>query len=195
MKIVLVIFLGTPEFLHRLDQRDDSPTEARLRRRERRARDGELLLAVAEDGRAVLRPGIGPLPVQLRWVVALPEGGEQLAVVNGFRVEFDPHHLGVAGAFAEAAIRSENSLDLLNISQAVIMNLLMGGAMAFTVWQWSKGALTTGDLVLVNTYLIQLFRPLDMLGMVYRTVRQGLIDMAESTAGGVMTCARIGRPL
>ncbi|MFA6220083.1 MAG: ABC transporter ATP-binding protein/permease [Erythrobacter sp.] len=81
-------------------------------------------------------------------------------------------------AFAEAAIRSENSLGLLNISQALIMNLLMGGAMGFTVWRWSKGALTTGDLVLVNTYLTQLFRPLDMLGMVYRTVRQGLIDMA-----------------
>jgi len=84
-----------------------------------------------------------------------------------------------ARAFAEAAVRSENSLGLLNISQAVIMNLLMGGAMGFTVWQWSKGVLTTGDLVLVNTYLLQLFRPLDMLGMVYRTVRQGLIDMAE----------------
>ncbi|WP_341712136.1 ABC transporter ATP-binding protein/permease [Erythrobacter sp.] len=83
-----------------------------------------------------------------------------------------------ARAFAEAAIRSENSLGLLNISQALIMNLLMGGAMGFTVWQWSKGVLTTGDLVLVNTYLTQLFRPLDMLGMVYRTVRQGLIDMA-----------------
>lgn len=83
-----------------------------------------------------------------------------------------------ARAYAEAAIRSENSLALLNISQSLIMNLLMGGAMGFTVWQWSKGALTTGDLVLVNTYLTQLFRPLDMLGMVYRTVRQGLIDMA-----------------
>jgi ATP-binding cassette subfamily B protein len=35
-----------------------------------------------------------------------------------------------------------------------------------------------GDLVVVNTYLTQLFRPLDMLGMVYRTIRQGLIDMA-----------------
>ena len=81
-------------------------------------------------------------------------------------------------AWAEAAIRSENSLGLLNISQALIMNLLMGGAMAFTVWGWSKGDLTTGDLVLVNTYLMQLFRPLDMLGMVYRTVRQGIIDMA-----------------
>ncbi len=82
-------------------------------------------------------------------------------------------------SWAEAAVKSENSLGLLNISQAVIMNLLMGGAMAFTVWEWSRGNLTTGDLVLVNTYLTQLFRPLDMLGMVYRTVRQGLIDMAE----------------
>ena len=81
-------------------------------------------------------------------------------------------------AYAEAAVRSENSLGLLNIAQAVIMNLLLGFAMAYTVWGWSRGQFTTGDLVFVNTYLVQLFRPLDMLGMVYRTIRQGLIDMA-----------------
>ena len=49
--------------------------------------------------------------------------------------------------------------------------------MAYTVWGWSTGLFTTGDVVLVNTLLAQLFRPLDMLGMVYRTIRQGLIDM------------------
>ena len=81
-------------------------------------------------------------------------------------------------AYAEAAVRSENSLGALNIAQSAIMNLLMGFAMAWTVWGWSRGRLTTGDLVFVNTYLVQLFRPLDMLGMVYRTIRQGLIDMA-----------------
>lgn len=81
-------------------------------------------------------------------------------------------------AYAEAAIRSENSLGALNMAQAVIMNLLLGFAMAWTVWGWRRGELTTGDLVFVNTYLTQLFRPLDMLGMVYRTIRQGLIDMA-----------------
>ena len=83
-----------------------------------------------------------------------------------------------ARCYAEAAIKSENSLGLLNMAQALIMNLLMGGAMAYTVWGWSQGRLTTGDLVFVNTYLTQLFRPLDMLGWVYRTIRQGIIDMA-----------------
>ncbi len=85
-------------------------------------------------------------------------------------------------AYANAAVKSENSLGLLNIAQALIVNLLMGGAMAYTVYGWSRGKLTVGDLVFVNTYLTQLFRPLDMLGMVYRTIRQGLIDMAQMFA-------------
>lgn len=84
-----------------------------------------------------------------------------------------------ARAYAEAAIKSENSVGLLNMAQGAITNALVAGAMAYTVWGWSTGALTVGDLVLVNTYLIQLFRPLDVLGWVYRTIRQGLIDMGE----------------
>lgn len=84
-----------------------------------------------------------------------------------------------AQAYAEAAIKSENSLALLNITQALITNALMAGAMAYTVWGWSEGRFTVGDLVFVNTYLLQLFRPLDLLGWVYRTIRQGLVDMGE----------------
>jgi ATP-binding cassette subfamily B protein len=82
-------------------------------------------------------------------------------------------------AYADAAVTSENSLGLLNIAQALVVNLLMAGALAHTAWGWSKGFYTAGQLVFVQTYLTQLFRPLDMLGMVYRTIRQGLIDMAE----------------
>ena len=81
-------------------------------------------------------------------------------------------------AYADAAVQSENSLGLLNIVQALVVNLLMAGAMAWTVYGWSQGKYTVGQLVFVQTYLTQLFRPLDMLGMVYRTIRQGLIDMA-----------------
>ena len=83
-----------------------------------------------------------------------------------------------AGAYAEAAIKSENSLGLLNIVQALITNALLGAAMGFVIWKWSTGELSVGDLVAIQTYLIQLFRPLDMLGWVYRTIRQGLVDMA-----------------
>ncbi len=80
-------------------------------------------------------------------------------------------------SYARAATKSENSLAWLNIGQAVITNLMLAGGMAMIVWGWSTGRFTAGDVVLVSTLLTQLFRPLDMLGMVYRTIRQGLIDM------------------
>jgi ATP-binding cassette subfamily B protein len=79
--------------------------------------------------------------------------------------------------YADAAVKSENSLALLNVGQSLITNLAMAGAMGFTVWGWSRGIFAVGDLVFINTLLAQLFRPLDLLGMVYRTIRQGLIDM------------------
>jgi ABC-type transport system involved in Fe-S cluster assembly fused permease/ATPase subunit len=71
----------------------------------------------------------------------------------------------------------EISLAWMNIGQSLITNLMMGAAMAYSVWGWSKGIFSVGDVVLVNTLLAQLFRPLDFLGMVYREIRQGLIDM------------------
>lgn len=82
----------------------------------------------------------------------------------------------VAG-YADAAVKSENSLALLNIGQAFITALMLGGGMALIVFGWARGTFSPGDVVLVSTLLTQLFRPLDLLGMVYRTVRQGVVDM------------------
>ena len=79
--------------------------------------------------------------------------------------------------YADAAVKNETSLAFLNVGQSLITNLMMAGAMGFTVWGWSVGRFSVGDVVVVNTLLAQLFRPLDLLGMVYRTIRQGLIDM------------------
>ncbi|RVT90805.1 ABCB family ABC transporter ATP-binding protein/permease [Sphingomonas crocodyli] len=93
-------------------------------------------------------------------------------------------------AYAKAATKNERSLAILNIGQSLITNLIMAGAMGFTVWGWSRGQFTTGDVVLVNTLLSQLFRPLDLLGMVYREIRQGLIDM-EAMFGLVDTPAEV----
>jgi len=83
------------------------------------------------------------------------------------------------GAFARAATKNETSLAWLNIGQSLITNVMMAGAMAYTVWGWSRGHFTPGDVVLVNSLLMQLFRPLDMLGWVYRSIKQGLIDMEQ----------------
>lgn len=80
-------------------------------------------------------------------------------------------------AYMNAAVTSENSLAWLNIGQAMITNLMLAAGMALVVFGWASGRFTPGDVVLVSTLLSQLFRPLDMLGWVYRTIRQGVIDM------------------
>jgi ATP-binding cassette subfamily B protein len=96
-------------------------------------------------------------------------------------------------ALNEQGIRNETSLAWLNIGQSFITNLMMAGAMGYTVWGWSRGWFTTGDVVLVNTLLAQLFRPLDMLGWVYRTIRQGLVDM-EAMFGLLDTAPEVTDP-
>ncbi|HZH06686.1 MAG TPA: ABC transporter ATP-binding protein/permease [Lautropia sp.] len=80
---------------------------------------------------------------------------------------------------ARSTVKIETSLAAMNVGQSLITNLLMGGAMAYTVWGWSRGQFSPGDVVVVNALLMQLFRPLDMLGTVYRTIRQGLTDMDD----------------
>jgi ABC-type multidrug transport system ATPase subunit len=69
------------------------------------------------------------------------------------------------------------SLAWLNIGQSLITNLMMAGRDDLHRLGLEPGPLHAGDVVLVNSLLMQLFRPLDMLGWVYRSIRQGLIDM------------------
>ena len=80
--------------------------------------------------------------------------------------------------YAKAAIKSENSLAWLNIGQAAITGAMMAFGMGLVAYGWSQRQFTAGDVVFVSTLLTQLFRPLDLLGMVYRTIRQGVLDMA-----------------
>jgi ABC-type transport system involved in Fe-S cluster assembly fused permease/ATPase subunit len=82
-------------------------------------------------------------------------------------------------AYAKAATVSENSLAWLNVGQSLITNAMMAAGMALVVFGWARGEFTPGEVALVSTLLAQLFRPLDMLGWVYRTIRQGVIDMGS----------------
>ena len=76
-----------------------------------------------------------------------------------------------------AAVKSEASLGFLNIGQSLIIAAAVTALMALAAQGVMAKTLTIGDLVLVNALLIQLYIPLNHLGMVYREIKQSLIDM------------------
>ena len=79
--------------------------------------------------------------------------------------------------YQDAALDAQRSLSLLNFGQASIFSVGLTGVMYLTAEQIAMGAATPGDLVWVNGLLFQLSVPLFFIGMVYREVSQGLIDM------------------
>ncbi len=76
-----------------------------------------------------------------------------------------------------AQVQTEASLGLLNIGQSLIIAIAVTALMALAASGVAQRNLTIGDLVLVNALLIQLYIPLNHLGMVYREIKQSLIDM------------------
>src|SRR3954466_4790212 len=79
--------------------------------------------------------------------------------------------------YETAATKNEASLGLLNIGQSLIIAIAVTALMLLAADGVAKGSLTLGDLVLVNGLLIQLYIPLNFLGMVYREIKQALLDM------------------
>ena len=75
------------------------------------------------------------------------------------------------------AVRSRTSLSVVNIGQGTIIAFGLMAVMAMAGADIQKGNLTVGDFVVVNTYLLQLYLPLNFLGWVYRELRQALVDM------------------
>ena len=82
----------------------------------------------------------------------------------------------------KAAVRSQTSLSLLNVTQSAII------AVAVTLIMWRAtvgvvaGTMTIGDLVLVNAFMIQIYIPLNFLGVLYREIKQALADMERMFA-------------
>ena len=79
--------------------------------------------------------------------------------------------------YERADVKTETSLGLLNIGQSVIIAIAVTSLMILTSQGVVSQNLTIGDLVLVNGLLIQLYIPLNFMGMVYREIKQAFIDM------------------
>ncbi len=78
--------------------------------------------------------------------------------------------------FERASVRSQVTLNLLNVGQAFIIALGLAAIMLLSAQGVASGHMTVGRFVLANTYLMQLYTPLNFLGFVYREVKQGLVD-------------------
>ncbi len=82
----------------------------------------------------------------------------------------------------QASVKSQTSLSALNLGQSLIISV----AVVLLVWRATvgvvAGTLTLGDLVLVNALMIQLYIPLNFLGVIYREIKQSIIDMEKMFA-------------
>ncbi len=80
-------------------------------------------------------------------------------------------------SYQEAAIQSQRSLAVLNIGQQIIIVIGLIAILWRAILGVEAGLLTLGDLVLINTLMIQLYIPLNFLGVIYREIKQALLDM------------------
>jgi len=84
---------------------------------------------------------------------------------------------GALARYERAAVKSQVTLNMLNIGQATIISIALALVMLMAAYGVRDGSMTVGQFVLVNTYLMQLYQPLNFIGFVYREIKQGLVDM------------------
>jgi ABC-type transport system involved in Fe-S cluster assembly fused permease/ATPase subunit len=79
--------------------------------------------------------------------------------------------------YEDASVKAYTSLAVLNAGQAAIFTMGLGAAMVMCALGIKNGINTVGDFVLINAMMIQLYQPLNFMGMVYREIKQALIDI------------------
>ena len=101
---------------------------------------------------------------------------ETVKYFNAEAAEADRYNSSMR-AYEDAAVLSRTSLAAVNIGQGAIIALGLVLIMGIAGHDIQKGNLSVGDFVTVNTYLLQLYMPLNFLGWVYREIRQSLVDL------------------
>ena len=84
---------------------------------------------------------------------------------------------GALAAYEKAAVQSEQTLAYLNAGQAAIIAVGVSAIMIVAASHVVAGTLSVGDIVLVNAFILQLYQPLNFLGVFYRELRQSLTDL------------------
>jgi ATP-binding cassette, subfamily B, heavy metal transporter len=79
--------------------------------------------------------------------------------------------------YEEASVKSYVSLAVLNAGQATIFTIGLTGAMVMCAYGIKQGTHTVGDFIMINAMMIQLYQPLNFMGMVYREIKQAVIDI------------------
>src|SRR5512143_666541 len=79
--------------------------------------------------------------------------------------------------YEDASVRAYTSLAVLNAGQAVIFTIGLAAVMVMCAFEIQSGSKTVGDFVLINAMMIQLYQPLNFMGMVYREIKQAITDI------------------
>jgi ATP-binding cassette subfamily B protein len=79
--------------------------------------------------------------------------------------------------YEDASVKAYTSLAVLNAGQAIIFTAGLAAAMVMCAFEIKAGTKTIGDFVLINSMMIQLYTPLNFMGMVYREIKQAVIDI------------------
>src|ERR1700730_3127803 len=84
--------------------------------------------------------------------------------------------------YEDASVKAYTSLAVLNAGQAVIFTFGLAAAMVLCAYGIERGTNTVGDFVMINAMMIQLYQPLNFMGMVYREIKQAVIDIENMFA-------------
>ncbi|HUZ31074.1 MAG TPA: ABC transporter ATP-binding protein/permease [Xanthobacteraceae bacterium] len=79
--------------------------------------------------------------------------------------------------YEDASVKAYTSLAILNAGQAIVFTIGLAAAMVLCAIGIERGANTVGDFVMINAMMIQLYQPLNFMGLVYREIKQAVIDI------------------
>ena len=106
---------------------------------------------------------------------------ETVKYFNAEQVEADRFDAAMK-VYEDSAVKARSSLSIVNIGQGGIIALGLFIVMGMAGEDIANGNMSIGDFVVVNTFLLQLYLPLNFLGFVYREIRQSLLDMGRMFA-------------